>query len=344
MSHAHILIADWIMPDFELEKQALQQAGVSWSMPSWKLPPPPREQQRQDILSRIAVAPRIDGVLFQLAPLDAEVIAALPDSCRILQRMGTGLDTVDLDAAARRNIKVCNTPNYCLEEVAVHTMSLLLALHRQLVATHHRLLDGQWSTVTPKPVERLSTLTLGVVGLGRIGRRFAERMKPLVGRILFFDPAVETAPDGMVSIGFDELLRQSDFISLHCPLAPESRLLLNAETLKLLKPTAILLNVARGGLIDAQALADALNEERLAGAGVDVYEPEVLPDDSPLRACKNILLTSHTAWYSRQAIRDARTEAMDGILKVVLHRCETGCRHSSHVLRGESPSRRAEGE
>jgi D-3-phosphoglycerate dehydrogenase / 2-oxoglutarate reductase len=330
MSHPHILVADWVLPDFELEMQTLQEAGVSWNMPSWKLPPPPREQQRRELLTRIAATPRIDGVLFQLAPLDAEVIAALPDSCRILQRMGTGLDTVDLDAAARRNIAVHNTPNYCLEEVAVHTMSLLLALHRQLISTHRRLLDGQWSTVTPKPIERLSTLTLGIVGLGRIGRCVAERMKPLVGRILFCDPAAAAAPDGLVSAGFHDLLRESDIVSLHCPLVPESRHLLSAETLRLLKPTALVLNVARGGLIDARALADALNEERLAGAGVDVYEPEVLPADSPLRTCKNILLTSHTAWYSRQAVRDARTEAMDGILKVVLHRGEPGCCRSPH--------------
>jgi D-3-phosphoglycerate dehydrogenase / 2-oxoglutarate reductase len=161
-------------------------------------------------------------------------------------------------------------------------------------------------------------LTLGIVGLGRIGRCFADRMKPLVGRILFNDPAVKAAPDGLFPAGLDDLLRESDIVSLHCPFLPESRHLLNAETLKLLKPTAIVLNVARGGLIDAQALADALNEERLAGAGVDVYDPEVLPADSPLRTCKNILLTSHTAWYSRQAVRDARAEAMEGILNAVL--------------------------
>jgi D-3-phosphoglycerate dehydrogenase len=246
---------------------------------------------------------------------------------------------VDLEAAARRNLMVRNTPNYCLEEVSVHTMALLLAFHRQLIATHNRLLEGQWATITPKPIERLSTLTLGVVGLGRIGRNFAERMKPLVGRILYHDPAVTAASGGLVPADFGDLLRESDIVSLHCPFVPESRHLLNAETLKLLKPTAIVLNVARGSLIDAQALADALNEDRLAGAGVDVFEPEVLPADSPLRTCKNILLTSHTAWYSRQAVRDARTEAMDGILKVVLHRGETGCRRAPHIRCEESPSR-----
>ena len=318
MTQPHVLVADWLMPDFTPEEQTFRKAGVSWCLPSWTPPPPPREQQRQELLARIKAAPRIDAVLFQLAPLDAEVIDALPDSCRLLQRMGIGLDTVDLEAAARRNITVRNTPNYCIEEVAVHAMSMLLALHRQLAGTQKEILAGRWPGQPPKPIDRLSELTLGVVGLGRIGRRFADSMKPFVGRILYHDPAVEKAPGGLVAAGLEDLLRQSDFISLHCPLLPNTRHLINANSLKLLKPTAIILNAARGGLIDAEALADALNEERLAGAGLDVYEPEVLPADSPLRTCKNIILTSHTGWYSRQAILDVRTEAIQGVLRVVM--------------------------
>ena len=315
MARPHIFVADWLMPDFDLEKELLEQAGVSWCLPPWTPSPPPREDQRQGLLTRIAKAARIDAVLFQLAPLDAEVVAALPDSCKILQRVGIGLDTVDREAAAQRSIVVNNTPGYCTEEVAVHAMSLLLSLYRQLDATQRSLLAGRWSDRSPKPIERLSRLTLGIIGLGRIGRRFAETMKPLVSRILFHDSASQMTPDGLIPVGLEDLLCQSDFVSLHCPLLPETRRLLNANTLKLLKPTAIVLNVARGGLIDAEALANALNEERLAAAGLDVYEPEVLAIDSPLRTCKNILLTSHTAWYSRQAILDARTEAIRDILE-----------------------------
>ncbi len=315
MTKPHILVADWLLPDFDREKQSLEQADVSWCLPTWTPPPPPREQQRRELLARIAESPRIDGVLFQLAPLDAEVIDALPDTCKILQRLGIGLDTVDLAAAKRRNILVKNTPNYCIEEVAVHAMALLLSLHRQLGATQENLLAGRWSDRPPKPIERLSTLTLGIIGLGRIGRRFAEYMKPLVAKILYYDPAWPMAPNGLVSVGLNDLLRQSDVVSLHCPLLPETRHLINADTLKLLKPSAMVINVARGGLLDAVALADALNNGRLAAAGLDVYDPEVLPLDSPLRTCKTVVLTSHTGWYSRQATVDARTEAMNSILE-----------------------------
>jgi D-3-phosphoglycerate dehydrogenase / 2-oxoglutarate reductase len=317
MTQPHILVADWLMADFAPEEQTLRQAGISWCLPSWTPPPPPRDQQRRELLKRIKAAPRIDAVLFQLAPLDSEVIEALPNSCRLLQRLGIGLDTVDLPTAARRNIPVRNTPNYCVEEVAIHAMSMLLALHRQLVSTQEKLLAGSWSSQPPKPIDRLSGLTLGIIGLGRIGRRLAEYMAPLAGRILVHDPVVKEMPEGLVAAGLEELLRESDFISLHCPLLPETRHLINANTLRLPKPTATILNVARGGLIDAAALADALNQERLAGAGLDVYEPEVLPADSPLRTCKNVILTSHTAWYSRQSTLDARSEAVRSILQVL---------------------------
>lgn len=315
MANPHILVADWLLPDFDQENKALEQAGVTWCLPTWTPPPPPREQQRQELLERIAKAARVDGVLFQLAPLDAEVINALPDTCKILQRVGIGLDTVDIPTAKQRSIAVKNTPNYCVEEVAVHAMSLLLSLHRQLAATQENLLAGRWSDRPPKPIERLSTLTLGIIGLGRIGHRFAGYMKPFVKNILYYDPACSATSTGLTSVALDELLCQSDIISLHCPLLPETRHLLNADTLKLVKQNALIINVARGGLLDAVALADRLNRGYIAGAGLDVYEPEILPLNSPLRKCKNILLTSHTGWYSRQATVDARTEAMNSLLQ-----------------------------
>ena len=317
MSKPHIFVADWLMPEFTLEQQAMERVGATWSMPGWRPPPPGKEVQHAELLQRIAATPRIDAVLFQLAPLDAEVIAALPPGCKLLQRMGIGLDNVDRRAAESRGIRVGNTPAYCIEEVAIQAMAMLLALHRQLTAVQQNLLAGRWSDTTPRPLERLSTLTLGLVGLGRIGRRLGEMLSPMVDRVLYHDPAVQTPTNGWISTSLDDLLRQSDLISLHCPLLSETRHLINAETLSSMKATAILVNVARGGLIDAVALASALNDDRLAGAGLDVYEPEVLPADSPLRNCKNTLLTSHTAWYSRQAVLDARTDVIRQILEVI---------------------------
>ena len=317
MTQPHVLVADWLMQEFDFEQESFRKAGITWSLPDWKPPPPPPKEQREQLLARIAAAPRIDAVIFQLAPLDAGVIALLPPTCKLLQRTGTGLDTVDLDAAAERGIAVRNTPEYCLEEVTVHVTALLLALHRQLDATQRLLLAGEWSDRAPEPIQRLSTLTLGIIGLGRIGRRLAERMRPLVGRVVFHDPAPVDPPDWAESVSLEQLLRQADLISLHCPLTEQTHHLINGDTLGLVKPTAILVNAARGGLVDGAALAAALDVGRLAGAGLDVYEPEIPPDDSPLRRCKNIIRTSHTAWYSEQSIPDARAAAVRNILEAL---------------------------
>lgn len=315
MSTRHVLVADWHPADFEIERAPLESRGITWSMPGWKPPPPPREEQIRQLLERIQQAERIDGVLFALAPLPKEVIHALPATCKHLQRVGIGLDLVDLDAVQARGMTIDNTPDYATEEVAVQALGMLLSLHRQLGATQSVLLAGQWKVQPPEPIERLSTLTLGLVGLGRIGRKFGELMRPLVKRILFSDPAVSTPPAGMESMPLETVLRDADLISLHCPLLPQTRGLINARTLQLVKPTAILINVSRGALIEADAVAQAVRERRLAGLGVDVYEPEVLPKDSPLRTLGDrAILTSHTAWYSKHSVIDCRTQAIQKLI------------------------------
>ncbi len=305
----HVLVTDWFAPDFDIERPLLEARGISWCMAGWKPPPPPRDEQIRQLLERIRQAKRIDGVLFVLAPLPAEVINALPATCRHLQRVGIGLDTIDLAAAKTRGMTVDNTPDYATEEVAVQAMGMLLSLHRQLAATQTVLLGGQWKIQPPDPIDRLSTLTLGLVGLGRIGRKFSELMKPLVKRVLFHDPVVPG------SMPLETVLRESDFISLHCPLVPETRGLINANTLQLVKPTAILINVSRGALIEPAAVAQAIHERRLAGVGVDVYEPEILTADSPLRGLGDrAILTSHTAWYSRHSVTECRTQAIQKLI------------------------------
>jgi D-3-phosphoglycerate dehydrogenase len=177
------------------------------------------------------------------------------------------------------------------------------------MATQSALLAGKWNGRPPEPIERLSTLTLGLIGLGRIGRKFSELMQPMVKRILFHDPAVPG------SVPLETVLREADLLSLHCPLLPATRHLINAATLKMVKPTALLLNVSRGALLEPVAVAQAVREGRLAGIGVDVFEPEVLPAESPLRTLGDrAILTSHTAWYSRQSSIDCRTQAIQKLI------------------------------
>jgi D-3-phosphoglycerate dehydrogenase / 2-oxoglutarate reductase len=310
------LVTDWYQPEFGLESEAFTAAGIGWSLPEWRPPPPPREEQVKSLLARIAALPRVDAVLFILAPLPAEVIDALPSTCRLLQRAGIGLDNVDLERARSRGITVDNTPDYAIEEVAVHALGMTLSLHRQLAATQSHLLAGNWRVQPPLPIDRLSTLTLGLVGLGRIGRRTADLARPFFARVLFHDPAVATAPPGLEAAALETVLRESDVVSLHCPLLPSTRHLINARTLALMKPTALLINASRGGLVDAPALSEAIRNGKLTGAGLDVYEPEILPADSPLRTLGDrVILTSHTAWYSRQSTRDCRLQAIEKIIR-----------------------------
>jgi len=317
MAGAHILVADWFAPDFEIESNLLRSRGMTWSLPAWSPPPPPAEEQIRQLLERIHRAERIDAVLFQLAPLTAEVIDALPTSCRHLQRLGIGLDTVDLRAATARGITIANTPDYATEEVAVHAMAMILSLHRQLDATQEYLLAGNWRITPPNPIRRLSTLTLGLVALGRIGKTLAALMRPMVKEILYTDPAVQSAPQGLRRVDISNLLQTSDIVSLHCPLLPSTSRLINSTSIQLMKRGAVLINVARGGLIDTDVLVDALKQGRLAGAGLDVYESEVLPADSPLRLLHNVILTSHTAWYSLESVVDCRIQAMDKIMSAI---------------------------
>jgi D-3-phosphoglycerate dehydrogenase len=310
----HVLVGDWASADLTPEVERLGEVGISIT-PSGIVNTDSIDERREKLRQAIALMPRIDAMMFCIAPIDAEIIGLLPDSCRLLQRNGTGLDNVDLEAATERGMVVRNTPQYCVEEVAVHAMGMLLSLHRQLRPTQERLLRGEWSGKTPDPIHRLSTLTLGVLGFGRIGRKLGELMHHLVARVIYHDEVTAEGIDWAKKVPADELLRTADLISVHMPLTPETRHFINRESLATMKESALLVNAARGALVEPEALAEALNEGRLGGAGLDVFEPEILPDDSPLRAAKNILLTSHSAWYSEESIQDARTEAVESIVE-----------------------------
>jgi D-3-phosphoglycerate dehydrogenase / 2-oxoglutarate reductase len=313
----HILVADWYSPEFSIEESVFQKLGWEWSLPGWKAPTPPADEQERQLLERIAKTENITGMLFILAPITAKVIEALPASCKHLQRIGIGLDNVAMDVAKARGITVNNTPDYATEEVAVQAMAMILSLHRQLGITQKALASGTWRIQPPSPITRLSELTVGLVGLGRIGARFAAMIRPLVRSVSYFDPFVITPPEGLSPASLDEVIRESDIVSLHCPLTAETKNLINFDLLATMKSNAILINVSRGALVDAVALHAALSTGIIAGAGLDVYEPEVLPPTSPLHSLDNIILTSHTAWYSEESKRDCRTQAVERLLQAL---------------------------
>ncbi len=256
----------------------------------------------------IAVLPGRPAVLNQYAPFTEKVFAALPD-LKLIVRYGVGVNNIDLEAASRHRVAVCSIPDYGIQEVAGHAFALMMALTRKLLPMDAAVKAGRWDYAESIPVFRYRELTVGVIGLGRIGSCFAELVRPLGCRILGCD-LVPCGPDFVESADLDTLLKESDVISIHSNLETSRHLIGEAE-LAAMKRTACLINVSRGGIVDEAALAEALNRDALAGAGIDVTEIEPLPDASPLRTAKNIILTPHMAWYSEEASSDLKTKAAE---------------------------------
>lgn len=243
-----------------------------------------------------------DALVVTLQSLRSEHLAALGTQVRVIGRAGVGLDSIDLTAAAQLGIGVINQPDYATAEVATHTVAMLLAVHRRLAAAHN-VARGDWGTwksigvITP-----IEEQTVGIVGCGRIGQAVIERLRPFAGRIVVHDPALAAAPAGTELVAeLGDLLSQSDIVSLHLPLSERTRRIISADELKALPPGAILVNVSRGGLVDEQALVDAIREGRLAGAALDVMAEEPPRTDSPLLSEPRVLLSPHIGWYSESA-------------------------------------------
>lgn len=249
----------------------------------------------------ISAAADADGIIVQWAPITAKVISKL-DRCKVIVRYGIGVDNVDLAAARQKGIPVCNVPDYCIDEVADHTVALALALARQLIQIDTRTRAGVWKIIPDKPMPSFSEMTFATAGYGRIARAVLDRASAFGFKLAAYDPYVAPSSDRVAPLSLDELFRQADVLSLHVPLSPETKHLVNAGRLAQMKPTAILVNTARGSLIDTTALAQALQAGTIAAAGVDVFEFEPLEENHPLRRCPNVLLTSHVSWFSEQSV------------------------------------------
>jgi D-3-phosphoglycerate dehydrogenase / 2-oxoglutarate reductase len=243
----------------------------------------------------------------------------------VIVRYGIGVDNVDLEAAWVKGIPVCNVPDYCIDEVADHTLAFILATTRQVVQNTLYVRERKWGLATP--LDQLRTLrdqTVGIVGFGRIGREVAARLAPFRCRRLVFDPLVPAATiegAGCEPVALDRVFAESDVLTLHCPSTPQTRKLLNAGSLTRLKQGAIVINLARGDLIDTPSLIHALQSGRLSAAALDVCDPEPIPLDSPLRSMPNVITSSHISSASLKAVRSLR---------------ETAARITAAALRGEA--------
>lgn len=313
MSSPIIAIADSPFPSLDPVKAALAKLN-----PEYRIAKSP---SAEDILE---VARDADAIIVCYAKITAEVINQLT-RCKVIGRTGLGVDNIDIPAAAAKNIVVTYVPDYCLREVSDHAMALILALARKVTLANKLAQEGRWEMPAVQPINRLEGRVLGLVGFGNIPRTLVPKAKAFGLKVITADPYVAEehlkALD-VENVSFDELLAQSDFVSVHAPLLPQTHHLFNADAFAKMKKGAIIVNTARGPLIDETALMAALDSGHLGGAGLDVIETEPMPKDSPLIGRDNLILTPHTGFYSVESLIELQTK------------CATDV---GHVLQGEPP-------
>lgn len=259
-----------------------------------------------------------DAAIVRESPVDAAAFAGVTERFKVVVRSGVGVDNIDRAAAAARRIYVANVPDYGVDDVSDHAMALLLAVARRIPTRDRATRRGAWNVARAEPMYRLRGQVLGLVGYGRIGQAFHHKAAALgFARVLVHDPLLTAPPAGTDLAPLDALLAAADVVSLHAPLLPATRHLLGAPQLALMKRTSILVNTSRGALVDEAALAAALREQRLFGAGLDVYEQEPPARDNPLFALDNAVLTDHTAWYSEGSVVDLQQKAAQEVARVL---------------------------
>jgi len=306
-----IAITDYTFPDLSIEESILQSAGIE--VVSFK-----EKRSPSEIANLVRDA---DAVIAQFAPVNAEVVSAM-SKAKAIVRYGIGYDNVDTAAARERGIPVCNIPDYCIDEVADHTLAFILAITRQVVPNAMHLREGQWGLATPlSTMSSLKHLTVGIVGFGRIGREVVKRLLAFKTRVLVFDPVVAadeiTASGAVAAASFDALLAQSDIVSPHCPSTPKTKQLFNSAAFAKMKPGSVFINVGRGDLADSSAVTQALQSGYLGGAALDVFDPEPIPVDHPIRTMPNVILAAHIASASPPAVKTLRETAARIALKAV---------------------------
>ncbi len=296
-----VAVTDFSFPSLDIEESLLKPLGYQVL-----------SGQCKTSETLIPLVQDADAIITQFAPIKADVIAAMKKA-RVIVRYGIGVDNVDLAAARERGIPVCNVPDYCIDEVADHTLAFILGATRQVVANTVYVRGGKWGLPTPlEGMRTLRDLTVGIVGFGRIGREVVQRLAPFKCRRLVHDPvatadAIRAA--GCEPVELNALIEQADILTLHCPSTAQTRRMLNATSIARMKPGSILINLARGDLIETSALIDALQSGHISTAAIDVCDPEPIPLDSPLRRMENVIVASHVASASVKAVRTLRETA-----------------------------------
>jgi D-3-phosphoglycerate dehydrogenase len=306
-----VAVTDYIEDNLDWEEAELVKAGLDFAAFQLKFRPD------EEVLATIGDA---DIVVVNMLKMTESILSRLP-RCRILIRHGIGYDNVDVEACTKHGIPFAYQPDYCTEDVAEHAIALLFACVRKVTSSRavldRSVVKGQWDFTGLFPMLRMQGKTLGIVGVGRIGSRVAQKLASFGFHILGCDPyllADRKKELGLEWVEREKLFRESDYVTIHTPLNDETRGLVNAKTLGLMKKTAYLVNTARGGMVDIPALAAALKAGAIAGAAVDVYDREPPPQDYPLYGMENVILTPHTAWASEESGWQIRKNILADIL------------------------------
>lgn len=309
-----VVVTDYEFADLEPERQVLETAGLTLV---------PAQATTENEL--IEVCADADAIINQYAPVTAKVIGSLT-RCRVISRYGIGLNTIDVPAATEAGIAVANVPDGSLEEVSDHAAAQILTLARGLHRYDAAIRRGTWDYTVAGPLRRLRGRTLGLVGFGRIPRLLAEKLAGFGMAVLAHDPFADpshAAALGVRLVDLDTLCRESDVVSVHAPLTAETEGMIGHAQFAAMKPTACLVNTARGPVVDQDALVEALETGRIAGAGLDVFAHEPIGPDHPLARCENVVLSPHAAWYSEDSEIEIRTKTARNVVDVAQGRLPT---------------------
>ena len=302
-----VALSDSPFPSLDPARKALSKIGAELRL---------AEEPTPEAILR--VARDADALLVTYAKITAEMIRQMA-RCRIIARMGIGLDNIDIPAATQAGIMVTNVPDYCIDEVSDHTLALLLALARKIPFANARVHARHWEMTGVVPIHRLRGSVLGLLGFGRIPQLVAPKAKAFGLKVMAYDPYVPSqmlAGAGVEGVGFAELLKISDYVSIHSPLTPDTQGLFSANVFRQMKPRAYLINTARGPIVDEAARANALDAGQLAGAALDVLAQEP-PGTSPLFGRDNVILTPHMSFYSEESLIDLQIKAAEEVVRVI---------------------------
>lgn len=303
-----ILITDYVWPNIEPEAAILKASGFT---------PIVAPDTSEKTLMELALD--VEGIMFCFAEITSQILEKASD-CKVASRYGIGVDNINISKATELGIIVTNVPDYCMDEVTDHALGMILSLNRRFLQHTKKVVKDGWNSVSLDQImHRTRGSTLGIVGFGRIGQSLAKKCKAFGFNLIAYDPLLRVGEniDGVKLVKFNELIKTSDFISLHVPLIPETQGMIGEKELSMMKKGAILVNCARGGLIDENALAKSIYNGHLSGAGLDVVEPTPPKRNNPLLKLDNVIITPHTAFFSQASTLELEQRTANEVIRVI---------------------------